>query len=167
MIKLFGLLGNLAVILSVVITWVIYYAQREDAKILQHKQLAVEMLTLGNNDNIVNAKSNVTRFILSHSSQIQDSSATMATGKHIAIPLDNASRTAFLMMTEHYDRVIKCRESRECDASMIDLWYREDICDFTEFGQIFIFQALAEDFGVTIGDRLTAYQKSNCPTTNG
>ncbi|MBF5089074.1 hypothetical protein F1640_03295 [Novosphingobium sp. NBM11] len=157
------LTAGFAVIVTVVVMWVIYLDQREDARVLQHKQMAVEMLTLSHNENIVRARFKVTHFVLEHSRQIHLAAAARSGQKSMAIPMDDAAREAFVTMTDFYDEVLKCRESGECDATMIDLWFRYDICGFTEFAQLSAFPALVDDFGTDYGERLIRYRQTACP----
>ena len=157
------LLAGISVICTVVVMWAIYLGQRGDAQVLQQKQMAVEMLTLSHDEHIVGAKSAVTRFILSNMQQIREASRATAGQKPVAIVLDPASRDAFVAITEHYDEVLKCRESGECHASMIDVFYRSDICRFTEFAQLAAFPSLIDDFGPSFGDRLVQYKQAHCP----
>jgi hypothetical protein len=162
LVRTVELLAGLSVIVTVVVMWAIYIGQREDAKAMQRKQLAVEMLTLGHNDNIVNAQARVSQFVFAHSQEIHLASSRVDEERS-AIALDDPAKAAFLTMTRYYDEVLKCRESDECDAGMIDLWFRFDICGFTEFAELAAYPTLLNDYGVDFGKRLIKYRRKECP----
>lgn len=156
------LVANIAVIATIIVMWVIYTAERDDAEVIRQKEMSVAMLTLGYDENIVAAEREAVRFIIASTELFEQAYLERENGKAFDVPMPDTTKDAFLTLTDYYDDVLACRESGGCDTLLIDTWFKDDICNFTEFAELGAFPKLIDDFGPRIGDRLSAYSKGHC-----
>lgn len=162
-----GLAANLAVIVTIGAMWLIYQGEREDNRDLMRRELAVNILAIGHGETIASAErrtsafmvDNYERYMLAYSGLGEDE----GDGASAAL-LDEQARADFITLTDYYNDVLTCRASGNCDAGMIDSWFRDDLCAFTEFAQLIGWPELREQYGPDLGSQLVTFSKENCAT---
>lgn len=160
-----GLAANIAVIATIGAMWLIYTGEREDARDLMRRELALGMLEISHGDTVTTAEQRVSAFMVANYERYILAYARQANGEvdaGISTELDDLQRADFVTLTDYYNDVLICRESGNCDEKMIDNWFKDDICAFTEFSQLIGWPELREQFGSQLGSRLVAFYETDC-----
>lgn len=158
-----GLAANLAVIATIGAMWLIYTGEREDARDLMRRELALGMLEISHGETVTNAERRVSAFMVANYERyvLAYARGEPATNGDASL-LDDQMRADYVTLTDYYNDVLLCRESGNCDADMIDSWFKEDICNFTEFATYIGWPQLREQFGEALGARLVGFYESDC-----
>jgi hypothetical protein len=167
--------ANIAVIVSAFLMLVIYaaqkldtqkmyLAQRADTEEIMRRGTTVELIGLRYQDRILNAERNINEYIVKNY-HIYDAIACPSPNKRgLTVVLDAGIRSDFVLMTDFYTDIVACRESEQCQASLIDQWFKDDICQFTSQGEIVGFSQLSDQYGPKLFKPLRTFAQTNqCP----
>ncbi|GEM_PF-2846146 len=156
-------IANLAVIATVAVMWLIYTGERDQQQDMMRKQVSLTILQIGYDQTIVAAEQAVSAFFVEHEEDyLLAYQANLIGDAKPSVSLDSDTQRQFITLIDYYDDVLTCRESSRCDADMLDEWFQEDICNFTEFAGLIGFEQLRATYGSPLGARLDAYLAESC-----
>lgn len=158
-----ALFANVSVILTVAVMWLIYIGERTEARALNQKQVALQMLTPSYDPSYVATTRRVSGFILANKANLDRASIAEASGEALpALAIPESTLNDLMTITDYFDDVLICRESGNCDPASIDAWFNDDICKFTNSARLIGLPQLATGYGPEYGVRLKRYFKDHC-----
>lgn len=141
--------ANIAVIISVILMFALYWAQRSDAAEFMRRGTTVNLIALRYTDRILTAEKNVNDYIIKNYDLYRKTNFASEDAPAPVVVLSDKIRADFVLMTDFYSDIILCGEGEnpQCEGALIDQWFKDDICQFSNLGEIIGFPQISEAYG--------------------
>lgn len=156
--------AEIAVILTVVIMIAASYLQLQADRDLNQRETTSSLVTLSFSPPVFEAKAKVTTELSVNAEQYAtmllaepdpESEDVSAGPAEIDLPPD--LREAFVVLTEFYTSVVKCRTSGACHPEFTDDFFKEDICGFNALYAELAEARIEREYGRSINDEIVGY----------
>jgi hypothetical protein len=133
-----------------------FLLERWDTEDQSRRETALQFIALSYTDDTRKAKQDSNVYILANIGQFSQARQKRDAGLPSDFLLPSDATKVFLQRLELYDHVLICRELKQCDQTLIDGIFQQDMCNFNEWLQVVLPQ-LESNFGSGIADRLRIY----------
>lgn len=155
-------LADFAVVVSVILMGLIYYAQRRDAEEFMRRNTTVNLVSMRYSDRILSAEKNLNDYVVNNYDLYTRTEFAKSETERPEVRLTNGTRSDFMLIVDFYSDILACRKSRQCEPALVDQWFKDDICQFIKLGQIIGFPQLRQQYGDKVFERLDSFQASDC-----
>lgn len=148
--------SHACVIVAAIAGIAFFLLERQDTQNQSRREMALQFISLSYSNDVRAAKQASNSYILAHVGQFSEARQQRMTGQVSSFKLPPEATDVFLQRLEFYDQVLICRALEQCDKTLVDTIFRNDICNFGDWLQIVLPQ-LESNFGPGIADRLKLY----------
>jgi hypothetical protein len=152
--------ADIAVIISVVLMFMIYRYQQADAMAFAKRNTTVNMISLRYQDRILSAEKAINDYIIKNEKLYARVELATPDDPAPEVVLDGQVRADFVLMIDFYRDILACVDKGVCDQELVDIWFKDDICQFTKTGKIIGFPQIAKIYGDSLLSPLNTYLAS-------